>query len=59
MKDKILATFFASLSVVLLILLTLFMIMCDDLNKKITSQENYIKELEWENDQHVMYCEND
>lgn len=59
MKDKILAIFFASLSFVLLIWLTLFMVMCDDLNKKITNQNYYIKELEWENDQHVIYCEND
>jgi hypothetical protein len=58
MKDKILAMIFASLSFVLLIWLTLFMVMCEDLNKKITSQNYYIKELEWENDQHVMYCEN-
>ena len=46
MKSKILAIFFASLSVMLLILLVLFMTMCDDLNKRVISQENYIKDLE-------------
>lgn len=46
MKSKILAMFFASLSVMLLILLVLFMTMCDDLNKRVTNQENYIKDLE-------------
>ena len=46
MKSKILAIFFASLSVMLLILLVLFMTMCDDLNKRVTSQEDYIKDLE-------------
>lgn len=58
MKSKILAMFFASLSVMLLILLVLFMIMCDDLNKKVTSQDNYIKDLEWENNRYIMCCEN-
>lgn len=58
MKSKILAMFFASLSVMLLILLVLFMIMCDDLNKKVTSQDNYIKDLEWENNRYMMCCEN-
>ena len=58
MKSKILAIFFASLSVMLLILLVLFMTMCDDLNKKVTYQENYIKDLEWENNRYIMCCEN-
>lgn len=58
MKSKILATFFASLSVMLLILLMLFMTMCDDLNKKVTNQESYIKDLEWENNRYIMCCEN-
>lgn len=58
MKSKILAMFFASLSIMLLILLVLFMIMCDDLNKKVTSQDNYIKDLEWENNRYIMCCEN-
>lgn len=58
MKSKILAIFFASLSVMLLILLVLFMIMCDDLNKRVTSQEDYIKDLEWENNRYIMCCEN-
>lgn len=58
MKNRILATFFASLSVMLLILLMLFMTMCDDLNKKVTNQENYIKDLEWENSRYIMCCEN-
>lgn len=58
MKSKILATFFASLSVMLLILLALFMTMCDDLNKKVTNQESYIKDLEWENNRYIMCCEN-
>lgn len=59
MKSKILAIFFASLSIMLLILLVLFMTMCDDLNKKVTYQENYIKDLEWENNRYIMCCEND
>lgn len=58
MKSKILAMFFASLSIMLLILLILFMTMCDDLNKKVTYQENYIKDLEWENNRYIMCCEN-
>ena len=58
MKSKILAIFFVSLSVMLLILLVLFMTMCDDLNKKVTYQENYIKDLEWENNRYIMCCEN-
>ena len=58
MKSKILAIFFASLSVILLILLVLFMTMCDDLNKRVISQENYIKDLEWENNRYIMCCEN-
>lgn len=58
MKSKILAIFFASLSIMLLILLVLFMIMCDDLNKKVTYQEDYIKDLEWENNRYIMCCEN-
>ena len=58
MKSKILAIFFASLSIMLLILLVLFMIMCDDLNKRVTSQEDYIKDLEWENNRYIMCCEN-
>lgn len=58
MKSKILAMFFASLSIMLLILLILFMVMCDDLNKKVTYQENYIKDLEWENNRYIMCCEN-
>lgn len=58
MKSKILAIFFASLSIILLILLVLFMTMCDDLNKKVTYQENYIKDLEWENNRYIMCCEN-
>lgn len=58
MKSKILAIFFASLSVMLLILLVLFMTMCDDLNKRVISQENYIKDLEWENNRYIMCCEN-
>lgn len=58
MKSKILAMFFASLSIMLLILLVLFMTMCDDLNKKVTYQENYIKDLEWENNRYIMCCEN-
>ena len=58
MKSKILAIFFASLSVMLLILLVLFMAMCDDLNKRVTSQEDYIKDLEWENNRYIMCCEN-
>ena len=58
MKSKILAMFFASLSVMLLILLVLFMTMCDDLNKRVTNQENYIKDLEWENNRYIMCCEN-
>ncbi len=58
MKSKILAIFFASLSIMLLILLVLFMTMCDDLNKKVTYQENYIKDLEWENNRYIMCCEN-
>ena len=58
MKSKILAMFFASLSIMLLILLVLFMVMCDDLNKKVTYQENYIKDLEWENNRYIMCCEN-
>lgn len=35
----------------------LFMIMADDLNNKIADYENYIKELEWENENNYMYCE--
>lgn len=35
----------------------LFMIMAEDLNNKIRIQEDYIKQLEWENSQHTMYCE--
>lgn len=58
MKSRILAVFFASLSIMLLILLMLFMIMCNDLNKKVTNQENYIKDLEWENSRYIMCCEN-
>ena len=67
MKSKILAIFFASLSVMLLILLVLsmnksslitFKTMCDDLNKRVTSQEDYIKDLEWENNRYIMCCEN-
>lgn len=58
MKSKILAIFFASLSVMLLILLVLFMTMCDDLNKRVISQEDYIKDLEWENNRYIMCCEN-
>jgi len=58
MKSKILAIFFASLSIMLLILLVLFMTMCDDLNKKVTYQEDYIKDLEWENNRYIMCCEN-
>lgn len=58
MKSKILAMFFASLSIMLLILLVLFMVMCDDLNKRVTSQEDYIKDLEWENNRYIMCCEN-
>ena len=58
MKSKILAIFFASLSVMLLMLLVLFMTMCDDLNKRVTSQEDYIKDLEWENNRYIMCCEN-
>lgn len=58
MKSKILAMFFASLSIMLLILLVLFMVMCDDLNKKVTYQEDYIKDLEWENNRYIMCCEN-
>lgn len=58
MKSRILAVFFASLSIMLLILLMLFMTMCDDLNKKVTNQENYIKDLEWENNRYIMCCEN-
>ena len=58
MKSKILAIFFASLSIMLLIFLVLFMIMCDDLNKKVTYQEDYIKDLEWENNRYIMCCEN-
>lgn len=58
MKSRILATFFASLSIMLLILLILFMTMCDDLNKKVTNQENYIKDLEWENNRYIVCCEN-
>lgn len=58
MKSKILAMFFASLSIMLLILLVLFMTMCDDLNKKVTYQEDYIKDLEWENNRYIMCCEN-
>ena len=58
MKSKILAMFFASLSVMLLILLVLFMTMCDDLNKRVRSQENYIKDLEWDNYRYIMCCEN-
>ena len=42
----------------LLILLVLFMTMCDDLNKKVTYQEDYIKDLEWENNRYIMCCEN-
>ena len=58
MKSKILAIFFASLSIMLLILLVLFMTMCDDLTKKVTYQEDYIKDLEWENNRYIMCCEN-
>lgn len=58
MKSKILAIFFASLSIMLLILLVLFMTMCDDLNKRVASQEDYIKDLEWENNRYIMCCEN-
>ena len=58
MKSRILAVFFVSLSIMLLILLMLFMTMCDDLNKKVTNQENYIKDLEWENNRYIMCCEN-
>lgn len=58
MKSKILAIFFASLSIMLLILLVLFMTICDDLNKKVTYQEDYIKDLEWENNRYIMCCEN-
>lgn len=58
MKSKILAMFFASLSIMLLILLVLFMVMCDNLNKKVTYQEDYIKDLEWENNRYIMCCEN-
>lgn len=58
MKSKILAIFFASLNIMLLILLVLFMVMCDDLNKKVTYQEDYIKDLEWENNRYIMCCEN-
>ena len=58
MKSKILAIFFASLSIMLLIFLVLFMIMCDDLNKKVTYQEDYIKDLEWENNRYIMCGEN-
>ena len=58
MKSKILAIFFAILSIMLLIFLVLFMMMCDDLTKKVTYQENYIKDLEWENNRYIMCCEN-
>lgn len=58
MKSKILAIFFAGLSLMLLIWLALFMIMCDDLNKKVTYQEDYIKDLEWEINRYIMCCEN-
>ena len=57
MKSKILAMFFASLNIMLLILLVLFMTMCDDLNKRVTSQEDYIKDLEWENNRDIVCCE--
>ena len=29
-----------------------------DLNKRVTSQEDYIKDLEWENNRYIMCCEN-
>lgn len=58
MKSKILAIFFAILSIMLLIFLVLFMMMCDDLTKKVTYQENYIKDLEWENNRYIMCCKN-
>ncbi len=35
----------------------LFMIMAEDLNHKISKQQEYIKELEWENENNYMYCE--
>lgn len=57
MKSKILAIFFAGLSLMLLIWLALFMTMCDDLNKRVTSQEDYIKDLEWENNRYIVCCE--
>ena len=34
----------------------LFMIMSEDLNKKIVDYENQIKQLEWENSQVETYC---
>lgn len=35
----------------------MFMIMADDLNKKIAEYESQIKELQWENENNYMYCE--
>jgi len=57
-KSQILiVTFSVAFGMGCFVMWMMFMIMSDDLNKKIADYENYIKELEWENENNYMYCE--
>jgi len=54
-----LIVFSISFGIASFIFAVLFMTISKDLSKKIVMYEEYIKELEWENSQTVMYCECD
>lgn len=59
MKYYILACIGIPTSIILLIGLSIFMTMADDLDKRIVKQEQYIKELEMEIKTTEMMCVND
>lgn len=59
MKYYILACIGIPTSIILLMGLSIFMTMADDLDKRIVKQEQYIKELEMEIKTTEMMCVND
>jgi hypothetical protein len=52
----LIVTFSLSFGLGCFVMWMLFMIMADDLNKKIAEYESQIIELEWENSQVEVYC---
>lgn len=56
-KYYIMSWVLVGVTFILLINSIYFMIVSKDLTNEVRSQKEYIKELEWENENNYMYCE--